>query len=125
MIKKRYIILPLLIICICLVFFFTVNYMSVKRVGTITINTKELESGYPVITFNGKKGESIEVTFDSSVSRGEWFLQLVDSDSRVLHTFETDKSTNENFEIPEDGEYRLEADYKDFIGKVRIKAKLK
>jgi len=99
--------------------------MSVKRVGTITINTKELQSGDPVITFNGKKGEHIEITFNSNVSMGEWHLQLVNADRRVLYTFETDKSTNENFELPEDGEYRLEANYKDFIGKVRIKAILK
>jgi|GEM_PF-838969 len=125
MIKKRYIVLLLLIICICGMIFLIASYMSVKRVGTITINTKELQSGDPVITFNGKKGEHIEITFNSNVSMGEWHLQLVNADRRVLYTFETDKSTNENFELPEDGEYRLEANYKDFIGKVRIKAILK
>jgi len=65
------------------------------------------------------------VTFDSNVSQGEWNLQLTDSNRLVLYTFETGKSTNEKFKLPESSEFRLEANYKDFIGKVRIKAILK
>lgn len=125
MIKKIHIIIPLLIICFCLVLFLIANNNSVKSVGTITINTKQLESGNPAITFKGNEGEQIEVTFDSNVSQGEWNLQLTDSNRLVLYTFETGKSTNEKFKLPESSEFRLEANYKDFIGKVRIKAILK
>lgn len=125
MIKKLHIILFLFLLCICIMAYLIVNYKSEKRVGTITINTKELESGNSVITFKGNEGEQMEVTFDSNVRQGEWHLHLTDSDRRVLHTFETDKSINEKYRLPESSDFRLEAAYEGFVGKVRVKAILK
>lgn len=123
MFKKRYLILFFLIICVGVIIYLS-SYISVKRVGTITINAKELESRNSVITFSGKKGEHIEVIFKSNVKEGEWNLQLVDTNRLVLYTFETDKSAKGNYQLPEDGQYGLVANCEDFIGKVRIKATL-
>ena len=124
MLKKKYLITFISVVIIAAIII-AYNYVNNKNnIGIINMNTKDLESTTSVITFNGKEGDHAEIEFESKEKKGNWHLQLVLSDN-IIYTFKTDELSKDKFQLPEDGEYRLEAVSDEFVGKVKIRAKLR
>uniref|UniRef100_UPI000287E7F0 hypothetical protein n=1 Tax=Clostridium arbusti TaxID=1137848 RepID=UPI000287E7F0 len=88
---------------------FVLFITSCAPLASIKNDVKSKSSSNSKVFFNAKKGDKFKFTYDSLIKEGTLKLELINSNGKVIQTFETNKKDLEQISLDKAGEYVLSA----------------
>lgn len=74
-------------------------------------------------SFSAKKGDKVNIEYDSKVKSGSLKIQLIDPNKKVINNFETNLNGKEQIRINKTGEYAVWISLYKFKGNVNVRIK--
>ena len=91
-----------------------------RQIGSMEHRSSHPESSASNITFQAQPGDRLRLSFSSRVEGGELSLILYDAAGNPVEDFGTARELRMFLTLDQPGPYRLEAEYRDFVGRFRV-----
>lgn len=117
--KKKYIVIA--VIAIIAVAMCVWMVMRPEPMGNINGDYSEPATSASNITFSGETGDRIKFSFASDIKNGELDIKVYDSKGNVVKELDRADKLETFFDLEYSDTYKLQAEYKDFIGKFKVK----